>query len=354
MKNLKRLSLLALTVVLVISSCRKDDDDTTVVEPSQLEADVALIKTFMNNNRKAAEHFIVDAAAGGFFTTEDGSLFQVLPNSFTTQSGASVTGDIDIAVQEFNQVSEMIFADKPTVTDDGKILISAGEFFITATNNGNELVAETDAISVSILRDTTQGNLAEMSLWGGDTSSYTTYAGYDYQNVHQFLAEPLVINPGVLWSRVGFVSVTPNTYEMVFDSINNWTNCDALYSDPRPKTTLLCYMDHFNDSTVNVGYSIQPSMLYFKPSTFNSVIKLYNVILDPPAGYEGFLSYQNAMPIGLSGDFLAVTSEGGKLYAELKTATIPSPDAGNDYSTMNFNLTEVTEAQLKNMILSLD
>ncbi len=355
MKIIRTTSYFILSFALLFGSCKKKDTNDNTASTSQLDADVALIKGFFDENRKKSESFSLDAAIGGTIVTDDGTRINFSPNSFQDGNGNQVTGNVDIQVVEFNQPSEMVLGNKPTVSENGEILISAGEFFVTATSGGSLLQVRPQSTTVIIPVDTVNGRIDDMRIWSGDTVMMASLSGYDYQNVYQTVPVAYNMNPGVLWSDEGLVSSTATEYEMPLDSMGTWSNCDALYSITGPKTTLLCYFSIFNDSSQYVTSGIQPSMLFFKPSSINSIIKLSSFIFLPPAGYEGFLSYQNTMPVGESGDFLAITAKDGKLYAELKSnEMIPMPNSGATYTSISFNLQEVTEAQLLSMILSLD
>jgi hypothetical protein len=91
-------------------------------------------------------------------------------------------------------------------------------------------------------------------------------------------------------------------------------------------------------------------MLFFKKAGTNTLINYSTMILNPAAGKEGFLSYQNSMPIGTSGTFLAISAKEGKFYAEMKDVTFVTPAAGKDFISYSFSLSEVSETQLLNLI----
>ena len=114
----------------------------------------------------------------------------------------------------------------------------------------------------------------------------------------------------------GFGVASPATTIFPLDALGQWRNCDALYNDPRPKTTVLGYFgDKFNTETGNNYTGSDPTMLFFKTKNTNTLIKLYNVIFTPAPGKEGLLSYQNSIPIGQEGTLLALSAKNGKFYA---------------------------------------
>ncbi len=353
MNYLKALSLAILTTAILFGSCRKKDDDP--IDPSTgttLAQDQALIQSFFEDNQPAVENFTVDAAIGTVYMTSDGTIVTILPNAFVDASGNPITGNVEVSVKEYNEASEMILANKPTITATGGILESRGEFMVTAQVGSTPILADSGAIN--ILVPDSSGQIVDMLGWIGDTTMYSTISGYNHLNTLITGTYPAYINPGIVWSMAPIVNTTSTGYQLAIDTLGQWVNIDVLYNDPNPKTTLLCYMDQYNDST-GFGTGVQPSNLFFKPNNLNSVIKLSTPIFQPDPGFEGFLSYQNLIPIGMVGSFIAITSKDGKLYAELKTnTTVPAPATGNNYSTLNFTMTEVTESELLNLIQSIN
>jgi hypothetical protein len=76
--------------------------------------------------------------------------------------------------------------------------------------------------------------------------------------------------------------------------------------------------------------------------------------MNAPAGYQGFLSYEKGMQIGATGTFLAMSTIGGKFYADMKDTVVPAPSGSNNYSTLTFNPQEVSESDMINLIQSLN
>jgi hypothetical protein len=95
-------------------------------------------------------------------------------------------------------------------------------------------------------------------------------------------------------------------------------------------------------------------MLFFKPHNQNTLIKLYDIILNATGTYQGFISYQASMPVGMQGTFLAMSTVNGKFYADMKDATIAAPSGSNNYTTLTFDPQEVSETAMVNLILQLN
>lgn len=122
-----------------------------------------------------------------------------------------------------------------------------------------------------------------------------------------------------------------------------------------PKITVLGYFNsHYNVQTSTDYMGDQPTMLYFKPLNQNTLIKFYDIILNATGAYRGFISYQASVPIGMQGTFLAMSTQNGKFYADMKDVTIPSPTATNNYSTLSFDPQEVSESVMLSMIIQMN
>ncbi len=357
MYKLKNLGLAVLMSSILLGACKKKDDPVVNNNnnSTSLAADQALLQSFFDNNRKKPESFTLDASLGGSIFTQDGTQIVFTPTCFTDLNGNPVTGTVDLQVTEFNVPSEMILGNKPTVDVNGEMLISEGEFMVTATANNQEVMLRPNAVTIIITRDTSVAVIDQMRAWSGDTNVVLATSGHNHLNAAVTVFDNHMINPGVLWNDQGQAMVTGTGYEIPLDSLGNWANCDAFAQFGNTRTTLLCYMSVYNDSARYISQGIQPSMVLCKPLSINSVTKLYHHILDAPAGYKGMLSTQNNMPVGEACDFLAITAKDGKFYAELKSnQNIPAPATGDNYSTLSFNMQEVSEAQLLSMIQSLD
>jgi hypothetical protein len=354
---MKKLSLKLLILIAVmalgIASCKKSN------ETSQSRTDAQVMADFMQQNGPKSESFTVDAAAGATVTTTKGTKLHIPAGAFVRSNGQVVTGSVAVAVKEILGVSDMILGDKPTLTADGKLLISFGEFYVKAAQNNEELKLKKDsAIRIQVQAKNGAGGRQEVPMWGGDSSITTTLSGYTYLNLPITITSTITVKAGVKWEQNGsyaFFNSTNGSLDFRLDSLGHWINCDALSNDPGPKTTVMGYFsNHFNAST-GANYSgEQPSMLFFKPQGRNTLIKLYNVILNAPAGKEGLHSYQTSMPIGLNGTFLAMSTIDGKFYAEMKDAAVGTPEGLNNYTTITFNLQEVSQSTMLSMITQMN
>ena len=365
---MKTLSLKTITCLvaatMAISSCKKNNSQEVAPEKG---LDGKMLAELLGSKAPKFEHFSIDAAAGGVITTTKGTKFTIPANVFITAGGAPVTGAVDISIKEMREVSDMILSDKPTMTANGQMLVSFGEFFVRAVQNNQDLSLRPKndtgrGIRVQVPAkpvDNVINGVKEIPMWNGDTTVTFTQNGFNYINQPVTITTQQSVSKGVLWNQIqssyALFNSSNGTMDFRLDSLIRWINCDGLASMPNPKTTVMAYFtNHFNTET-SVSYGgEQPSMLFFKPKNFNTLVKFYNVILTPPAGKEGFHSYQTSIPVGLEGTFLAISAVGGQFYAEQKTTTIGTPAAGDNYTTVSFNLQPVDAAGLLALITSMN
>ncbi len=324
------------------------------------DKDGLALHTFLRANGPAYETYTVNLQENASFTTRSGRKYTIYRNSLVRPDGSPASGTITFSVKEINNAAAMIFADRPTATNTGAQLESFGEFFVSASQAGVPLRLRKD--SAVVVQAPAKIDAQRIPMWNGDTSITVSTSGYNYINQLITISTTISANKGIDWQQVtnpasayALFDGTNGTLNFRLDSLIKWVNCDALMSNPNPKTTVLAYFNSNYNPATNTSYSgEEPTMLYFKPSGVNSIIKFYNTIFTPPAGYEGFLSYQNSIPVGQSGTFLAISSIGGQYYADQKTVTIPAPAPGNNYSTITFNPVPVSPSALVALITGMN
>ncbi|MFT3749366.1 MAG: hypothetical protein QM768_13655 [Agriterribacter sp.] len=360
---MKKLLFVAVAGIFILAtSCKKNDSDKQTDQSSHLK-DAEKITQFFEDHARKQETFTVDAAAGGTVTTTKGTKVKFPANIFKTGAGAAVTGSVTVKVLDVIEAGDMILNHKPTITANGEQLISFGEIRVDAEQGGNALVLNANNDNrVQVIFPVGAGqragqNIKEIPLWNGVEPEVSTYdvSGYNHENQSTTVSQSHYIYPGISWENLsGFGSATTEETSFFLDSLGSWRNCDILVNDPRTKTTILCFLGDFFNNETSTNYSgIEPTSVYFKLKDENTLIKLYNVILNPIAGKQGFLSYQNTMPIGAEGSFLAISTIDGKFYAQVKDITIGTPDSGKNYFGIDFNLAEVTETELLALINDL-
>jgi hypothetical protein len=356
-KNVFFAAALTLFIAAGITSCKKGTD---AVLPKQ--KDGKKLTEFFEKYQRSTETFTVDAATGGVITTSKGSKLTIPAGAFKKLNGTLVTsGNVKVKVLDIFKPSDMLLNNKPTITTGGAMLESFGEIRVDATINDTALALNDKPIMVVMpVGNGAAGQQREIPMWNGiepDQIQEYVMNGHNHLNQPTTVTQQVFMATTLQWEQInGLGAATPTQSTFPIDALGQWRNCDALYNDPRPKTTVLGYFGNgFNpESNENVNSYMKPSMLFFKTKTTNTLIRFTVSILNAAPGKDGFLSYQNSIPIGQEGTFLAITSKDDKFYAEMKDVTIGTPAAGTTFFGVDFNMTEVSESGLLNLINQLN
>jgi len=125
----KKSLLCAGALCLVLACNKKDYNSASQGYPS--------IDSVYNEMGAKTQSFTVNAATGASFYGKGGARFIFPPNAFT-KNGNPVTGDVQVQVAEYPKISDMIFSKVLTVSN-GQPLVSGGEVYVDARQNGEKL-----------------------------------------------------------------------------------------------------------------------------------------------------------------------------------------------------------------------
>ena len=348
---MKKLILsIAVISAIGITSCRKDKQVTNDFN------DLGTMTAFFEAYAPKAESFTLDAGVGGTITTSKGTKIKFPANVFLDAGNNVVSGNVKVHVKDILKPSDMILGDKPTMDAKGGFLRSFGELIVKADKNGAELGIKKDSAQVVVplgMREA-QGQGNKIPIWEGDTTLSFTTTGHNHVNASSNVTSSIKIPKGVSWIDMGTTATSnPAGTESTFmlDALGQWRNCDALLNNGGTRVTVLGYFTvNYNEQTSSNYTGKEPTMLFFKQKNQNTLIKLYNVIVNAPAGKEGLLSYQQSFTVGMEGTFLAISSKNGKFYAHMKDVTIPTPNGTDNYVGIDFIPQEVSEAALIGLI----
>lgn len=358
MKSL--VSALALVTTIAVVSCNKQSTQEKL-NPSGIAAaaaqenpDAKRLAALFQSAGPRTQFYTVPPREGTTIGTQNGSKYTIPSGAFRRKDGSVPTGPVTVAIREVLSPKDFVFSNRPTATN-GNYLLSYGEFFIRATEAGADLTLAAP-IAVQTPVRTQLRPQEKVPMWNGDTSAYYILNGYNQFNQATTVTQPASQDPGINWNPApdyALFNSTTNTLDFSISQLLQWRNCDVFSGTTGPKTTVLGYFNVFNDDTPNSSPE-QPSMLFFKPKTINSVVKFFNLILNAPPGFKGFLSYQAVIPVGQQGTFLAITSLNGQFYAELKDVTIAAPASGTNYTPVSFNLVPVSATDLVALVNELN
>lgn len=293
----------ALIIVLsmtILTSCEKSDDndcDGLCDLPSAAEFN-ALREDALEN---ITQEFQLNTANGiTTFTSANGVEIDINPSCLTL-NGNAITGTAAIKYIEVFDGGTMLVTNKTTMgmmpNGDMAMLISGGEFFINATQNGQQLEINCSMnlrIPASL---TTVEN--DMILWDGtiDEDGNLDWREQEDPNGNQ---------GGVFFEQ----DTAGGTYYAYFNSFG-WTNVDKFYNYTGPKTEIL--------ATVPSGYNFENSAVYLHYDGEGSALaKLdtYN------ASTGQFSEHYGQIPIGLACHVIFVTEENGQWRYAIKSVTI--------------------------------
>ncbi len=325
MKNFKHILGAILMSALLLTSCSKNDDG---------DGDILIRPTAedFNNLREAAlenltQTFQFNADDGNVTLTSEKGVQIHISGSCLTLNGDAVTGTVDLEFVELFDKGNMLTTNKPTMgtlpNGDKGLLISGGEFFVNATQNGVAL--ETNCgFQMQIPADLTGGIDEDMILWEGRIDEDGNLA---WDEVERDGAQ-----------GEGGVFAEGNQYYGFFQSFG-WSNVDRFYNDPRPKTTILV--------AVPEGYDNTNSSVYISYDGEDAGLANLDTY-DTETGL--FSEHYGLIPIGLECHIIFATEDGDNWKYAIKAVTITE----NGVVTFTEGETSIaTEAQLTTIINGL-
>lgn len=311
-----------MTTLLFTSCTKNDSDDIDIIVRATAE-------DFNNLKEDALENLTQDFQ----FNAEDGNITLTSENGVTiningaclTLNGNAVTGEVNLEFVELFEKGNMLVTNKPTMgilpNGDKALLISGGEFFIEATQNGN--ILETNCnIQLGIPTDLTGGADNDMILWDGIIDEDGELAWDENKRD----------------GAQGGVFAEGNQY-YAFIGDFGWSNVDRFYNDPRPKTTILVGVPEGYDNT-----NCSVFLSYDGEDTGLANLDTYD------AGSGLFSEHYGQIPIGLECHVIFVTEEANDWKYAVQAATIEE----NGIITITDGETSiVTQSQLETIINGL-
>ncbi|WP_147678511.1 hypothetical protein [Algibacter pacificus] len=322
MKTLNHiLGTLLLTALLFTSCDDKNDAEYTAVRATAGEynnlQDDALESITQNFQFNAEDPYVS-------LTSENGVSIYI-NGTCLTLNGNAVTGQVDLEFIEIFDKGNMLITNKPTMgvmpNGDKALLLTGGEFFINATQNGANLEIGCD-IQLGIPTDLTGGVDNDMILWNGNIDEDGNLA-WEEANEDQ--------------DKRGVFAEGNQYYAFLSDF--GWSNVDRFYNDPREKTTILV--------GVPEGYDNQNCSVFL--SYDGEDTGLAN--LDTYDANSGLFSeHYGQIPIGLECHVIFVTEEANDWKYAVKAVTIVE----NGVITFTDSETSVvTQTQLTSIINAL-
>lgn len=336
----KILLLSALTLFSFLTACDYEPVDITPVEntpenPNNPNPEVPEVPTAAEFNalhqtalENIKQEFTFDASQSMItLTSEKGVQITLYPGCLT-KNGNPVTGSVDLEYIEVFNRGNMLTANKPTMglmpNGDKGLLISGGEFYINATQDGVQL-----AISCGMQLQ------VPASLTGGTDNDMTLWFGQEDENGDLVWDE---VNPDNTGQQEAGVGAEGGSYYCYFNHFG-WTNIDKFYNDPRPKTTI--YVD------VPEGYDNTNSAVFVAYVGEENGLALLDVYDEDT---ELFSEHYGLIPIGLECYVIFASEQDGEWIYAIKAVTIVEDQIIVIEDT---DLDSITEAELIALIDAL-
>ncbi len=164
------------------NSCRKDIDEiipgdevvthessTFIVEAEEEPEEIlGNINDFFADSQVGKQSSLINSNTINIVYGNKGTLLNIPSSIFQTTEGVPVSGMVDIELIEIFYKDEMVRSNKPT-TSNGAILISGGELYIMAYQNGEELeIIPGESMMVRVPAVTNYENPWEMTKFYGE------------------------------------------------------------------------------------------------------------------------------------------------------------------------------------------
>ena len=333
MKKIALIKCVFLVVLVFIVSCSNDESSNQEIPARATPEEFTALRMAVIDDLK--QDFQFDAGTVGMFTTERG-IQLTLNGTCLSKDGNAVTGMVNVELIEIFDRSTMLSTNKPTMglTSEGDkaLLISAGSFYVEATQNG-EVLELSCPMQLIIPSDLTGGTDTQMTLWygnGGDNDCDEPCDGaVVWEEITENVEEAMNFSQG------------PDGEPAYYAYFSNfgWTNVDRFYTDPRPKTTLLVDVpEGFNDQNcvVYLSYGGEPNALAYLDT------------YDESTGM--FSEHYGQIPVGLECHVIFASTDNGQWQYAIKSATIVEDGT---IAILDADLQVGTEAQLTAAINAL-
>ena len=297
MKILKNTLGTILMATLILTSCNKNENDDIFIETPPTAQEFQNLKEAALEN--LTQEFQFNAEDGSTTFTSVKGVQLTINGTCLSNNGSAVAGSVVLEFVELFEKGNMLITNKPTMgllpNGDKAMLISGGEFFINATQNGEDLDINC-SIQLIVPSALSGGTDPAMSLWNGIIDED------DNLEWGEVNADPAG-NQGGVFAEGG-------QYYAFLDQFG-WSNVDRFYNDPRPKTTL--------QISVPEGYDNENSSVYL--SYDGEETGLANMDTYDP-GTKLFSEHYGQIPIGLECHVIFVSEDNGLWKYAIKAVTI--------------------------------
>ncbi len=215
MKRIFYSTIVLIGSAIAFSACNKNED-------SNDQPKYATVRAAMETVAPKPVTFNVDAATGGNFLIGKSRLI-IPPGAFKTTFGTAVAGIVNVEVLEVLTKSDMTFS-RILPVSNGDQLVSAGEFWVRAKQNGSQLLLQ-NGTPIEIRVPQFGMTAAGMQFFTGVQTNDSA------ANIVNWLGKG---QGGLDSTRIGRVAISGDTVSIFTDSIG-LCNADRFLNKPNYK-----------------------------------------------------------------------------------------------------------------------
>ncbi|HET6991492.1 MAG TPA: hypothetical protein VFJ43_09225 [Bacteroidia bacterium] len=308
----------AIAATISIAGCKKEDTPSPTSNPTQSTGSISSLNAFFAHQGAQSQFFTIDNNSVQAITGAHGTVLTFNANSFVTQLGGPVTGNITIELKEIYSKKDMLLSNVSTNAElypsgPNDALISGGEFYVSATQGNAPLKLAPGQTYGAFLPSATTPNPA-MSLFHGGA-----------------------ISNGILWgpadsSSTLYASSAPSGYFATCDSIY-WGNADCFLSAPNYTTINMNIGGTFDASQIKAYVWYDNSNVVWSCWTpFNSLTNVYS---------------DNHTATGVPVHLIVISVKNGLLYTSVLATTVTAN------AVYNITMTQTDETTFTNLMSTL-
>jgi hypothetical protein len=329
--------------ILLITACHKTPDTTNTntvtpvitstttttptgtVTPTGTTYDLTKLNQLFAGLKSTPQTFYVAAGSSHSIMGSQGTVVNFYPHSFKDGSGHIITsGTVQIKLIEIYNPGAMISNRATTVTANG-LLQSAGEVYISATMNGQEVYANKYGLAFNQAAASQQ----KMAIFYGNNNNKDSVITWSVGDTTK--------SYNIAWGTVNDSAGMASIFYQ-FDSCTNfnWVNCDH-FSSYQPITDVQVTMPDtsFNPSNTQV-------FIVFTNLNCAVHCSMYNAATHTFSLYSGYY-----VPVGENGYIVATSNKTGNYYYFQQSAYI----ANN--MTINATMTQHPLNYIQTQLLGL-
>ncbi len=329
-----------IAVVLFASCSKNGSQPLTDIEPAGLDEVFSSLCT-------APQVFNFHAGTEIVIYANEGTKLHFYPNSFKDAGGSVITsGIVCVRLTEMYKAGAMI-ANRATTMAGGRLLQSGGEVYLTATQNGKPVYANSYRLGFS---HKCSSNVP-MALFYGSTNNPASIAVWSQSAV---ALQGSVVDGTIADSY-------PHTAPLfIFDSVTNftWTNCGSFYPFDSAKTSVSVVLPDgsFNESNTQM-YLVLPDIKQKENATGKFISVMSNLEQGPDAGtYDqatntmNLVSHHqvNTVPRGAAYQLVVIANKNGTWYYFQQDGTIP-----HDGLVATASMQQLSVREIKNKLAGL-